>query len=399
MPFLHLHGRRCGPAAAQSRGASSSPPGRSGTGAARRRAPTYGRLPSRTLAVQSAQALDTTGVVASCLGHRCTYSEAPLPEVGGTARELGGIVGEAHVLLPTEARDAHTGFMSSSRSPAQIEASRRNGQLSGGPVTPRGKLRASANGAVHGIRAERVVLAHEDPKMYAAFVEVWVTSLGPQDDAELDIAVTIADLRWRMQRLDALETNRLRGEALARADELPEVRYRHLVENAAQATTVMAEVVARPRIHGDDDLQAMLGAIRQVVDMVRTVEAERPALFLGADELADAVNMMMVLSTQDLDGDAYLDLVSRARQCTTLVHKELAVAREAAAQATQALAATVPLPDAKELSLWARYRRDLERRLESELRVLGAVRERKAQLGTLPGSLGHAVPVTIRLVS
>ena len=51
------------------------------------------------------------------------------------------------------------------RSPAQIEASRRNGARSRGPVTEEGKARASRNALTHGLTAmEHLVLEGEAPR-------------------------------------------------------------------------------------------------------------------------------------------------------------------------------------------------------------------------------------------
>jgi hypothetical protein len=55
---------------------------------------------------------------------------------------------------------------STPRTEAQRTVSRRNGALSAGPVTPAGKIKVSSNGVTHGLRAERGVLAHEDPARY-----------------------------------------------------------------------------------------------------------------------------------------------------------------------------------------------------------------------------------------
>ena len=54
--------------------------------------------------------------------------------------------------------------MPAARSPAQIEASRRNGARSKGPVTAEGKARASRNALKHGLSAmEPLVLEDEVP--------------------------------------------------------------------------------------------------------------------------------------------------------------------------------------------------------------------------------------------
>lgn len=281
------------------------------------------------------------------------------------------------------------------RTPAQIETSRRNGRLSAGPVSPIGKIRISTNGVVHGLRSERVVLAHEDPAAYLERVQVWVDSLKPADDAELEVVVSIADVRWRIDRLGQVERNRLRAEALAQAEELPEVQHLRQVEVAATAAVTMAEVVTNPNLRTDEDITALLQAVRTVAGMVRAVEAEVPHLFLGADQLVQAAAMVAVISTGKVDADGLADLVTAARSTAAALGAELTRAREAATAATEALAAVVTLPDGKEIQLLARYRRSLSQQLESELRVLAAVRERRVQVTGTSGSLGQPIPVRL----
>lgn len=285
---------------------------------------------------------------------------------------------------------------STTRTEAQRAASRRNGVLSAGPVTPAGKVRVSTNGVAHGLRAERVVLAHEGPARYLEHVQVWVDALKPADEAELEVVVSVADLRWRLQRLDQVELNCTRAEALAQAEELPDVQFLALVEQAAQATAVMAEVLPAPRVAGHEDLQALLVPVRAVAEMVRAVEAERPKLFLGSRQLAEAVAVADGLGVEDLGGDVHSSLCAVARTCAQSVAAQVPPAQEAAEAARKALAATVPLPDGKQAALLARYRRDIERSLQAAMAFLGAVRERKVQVAGTSGLVGQ--PLQVRLV-
>ncbi len=283
-----------------------------------------------------------------------------------------------------------------SRSAAQMEASRRNGRMSAGPVTTGGKIRVSTNGVINGLRAERVVLAHEDPAQYVQHVQTWVDCLQPIDGAELEVVVSIADLRWRLQRLDQIEMNRTCAEVHVQLEEASEQKLLIMVENAARATSTMADVLAAPRVRDDDDLKALLHLVGSVIDMVRAVEAEQPRLHLGADQLAQAVGFAVVLSANEIDTEEFAALAACARSMADAVAAQLADARAAAERAKEAIAATVPLPDGKEVALLAKYRRDIERRLQAEMTFLNVVRDRKAQVASSSGLLGQ--PILIRLV-
>ena len=272
--------------------------------------------------------------------------------------------------------------------------------MSAGPATPLGKMKVSSNGVAHGLRSERVVLAHEDPAAYTEHVQLWIDTLKPVDEAELEVVVSIADCRWRIKRLDQVEMNRHRAEVLAQVEETPEHTFLKSIENVATATKFMAETLAVPRELDSDAVQTLVGLVRQVIAMLHAVESEQVGLHLGAQTLTDAVTYLSILPPRgEVDTAALDDLKQAAVAAAEATAAQVPVARAALESVKEKLAATIPLPDGKQQALVTRYRRDVERRLASEMAFLTAVRERKVQAETTSGLLGQPIPVSIRLVS
>ena len=91
---------------------------------------------------------------------------------------------------------------------AQIEANRRNAQMSTGPKTEAGKAKASLNALKHGERAKIVVpvLPQEDPE--GAGREDPPLGRGPaaRGDAERDLVARAAKLSWLLDRAERCET-------------------------------------------------------------------------------------------------------------------------------------------------------------------------------------------------
>ena len=91
-------------------------------------------------------------------------------------------------------------------SPAQIEANRRNAQLSTGPHTPAGQARSSQNALKHGIRAQAILdaqftLLGEDAEEFAALLQALVDDLQPLGPLEEMCVETIAPGLWRQRRV------------------------------------------------------------------------------------------------------------------------------------------------------------------------------------------------------
>jgi hypothetical protein len=87
----------------------------------------------------------------------------------------------------------------------QIEANRRNAQLSTGPRTDEGKRRSRRNAVRHGLTAETVVDALEDANDYAAFEMAVTADFEAQSVVERELILRLASLLWRLRRASAIE--------------------------------------------------------------------------------------------------------------------------------------------------------------------------------------------------
>ena len=92
------------------------------------------------------------------------------------------------------------------RTQAQIEASRRNGALSQGPITEEGKQRSSQNAVKHGLTARTVVLCTEDPVLFDQLEQDYIDSFRPCTIFELHLVQRIAVNEWRLRRSYAIAT-------------------------------------------------------------------------------------------------------------------------------------------------------------------------------------------------
>jgi hypothetical protein len=99
--------------------------------------------------------------------------------------------------------------MSSPLNVVQIEANRRNAQLSTGPRTEIGKKTSSLNALRHGLTSRIVVLPTEDLAAYQNFSAEFLVDLAPATFAERQFAQTIIDTQWRLNRVRTLEDGML----------------------------------------------------------------------------------------------------------------------------------------------------------------------------------------------
>ena len=89
----------------------------------------------------------------------------------------------------------------------QLEANRRNAQKSTGPKTPEGKIRATLNAWRHGLTGQVAVLPDEDRHAFETFCAAIRKAYKPEGPLELQIAQSIAEDEWRLNRARAIENN------------------------------------------------------------------------------------------------------------------------------------------------------------------------------------------------
>ena len=95
----------------------------------------------------------------------------------------------------------------------QIEANRRNAQLSTGPATEEGKKKSRQNAVRHGLTAETVIDALEDAEDYAAFELAVTADYDAQSAVERELVLRLASLLWRLRRATAIESGLFKIQA------------------------------------------------------------------------------------------------------------------------------------------------------------------------------------------
>jgi hypothetical protein len=95
----------------------------------------------------------------------------------------------------------------------QIEANRRNAQLSTGPVTEEGKRRSRQNAVRHGLTAETVIDALEDAEDYATYELAITADYDAQSAVERELILRLASQLWRLRRATAIESGLFKIQA------------------------------------------------------------------------------------------------------------------------------------------------------------------------------------------
>jgi hypothetical protein len=132
----------------------------------------------------------------------------------------------------------------------QIEANRRNAQLSTGPVTEEGKRRSRLNG----LTAETIIDALEDAEDYAAFEMAVTADYDAQSAVERELVLRLASLLWRLRRATAIES----GLFKIQARHLIDFRQRRLVHQNIIESMYRDAVATEDTRQNEDEATASL---------------------------------------------------------------------------------------------------------------------------------------------
>jgi len=111
------------------------------------------------------------------------------------------------------------------KTPRTVRANtaRANGAKSSGPVTPEGRARSSRNSLRHGLAAlpagpppASIVLATESRKDFQLLLDSYLAQFAPTPGVETELVHALAATRWRLRRLQTIETTLLDNEIVRR---------------------------------------------------------------------------------------------------------------------------------------------------------------------------------------
>jgi hypothetical protein len=87
----------------------------------------------------------------------------------------------------------------------QIEANRRNAQLSTGAKTPHGRCASRMNALKYGLTAQQVILFDETAEDFEKFFGELIAAFNPKDAIEAQLAERIAICAWGLRRSYRIE--------------------------------------------------------------------------------------------------------------------------------------------------------------------------------------------------
>jgi hypothetical protein len=166
----------------------------------------------------------------------------------------------------------------------QLEANRRNALRSCGPTSAAGRKRVSMNNLRHGLTGQTTVLSPEDRAAHDQFCADLLHCLEPENALELQVAQSIAEDHWRLNRVFAIESNIFAlgdFESPAGSEEHPEEHPEdleiHTALNSARVFLADAKQFALLSIYEQRIHRNLQKSIAQLGDLQTARKQQAPA--------------------------------------------------------------------------------------------------------------------------
>jgi len=121
--------------------------------------------------------------------------------------------------LPAPASEAPPAAVSE----AQLAANRENAQKSTGPITPEGKAKIRLNALTTGLTGRTVCLPTDDAALYQSLILSYEKLFQPLGPEESGLVQSIADIRWRLDRIPGLHMALLNRGRFELIHEVPQL--------------------------------------------------------------------------------------------------------------------------------------------------------------------------------
>jgi hypothetical protein len=218
--------------------------------------------------------------------------------------------------------------------PNRAATNRANGRLSHGPVTEAGKRRSSLNAIRHGLTGRVVVLPTEDLNQYQTFARELVDSLHPQTPLERQLAQTVADQQWRLNRIRSIEDGMLGcGHHEAAGDFDADSPDTHAALTAARAFRDHSQAFVNLSMYEQRIHRVMEKALSQLQELQAARRAEEQARLEEAVKLQKLHQMKgepydpqgdgFVYSSAELDRESTRRALRKAAQIADTVGFDL----------------------------------------------------------------------------
>ena len=177
-------------------------------------------------------------------------------------------------------------------SPAPTAAPATPKPYRGGPRTAEGRARSRYNACRHGLTGRTVVLPSEDMEAYKKFSEEIVESLNPKTPFERQLAQTVADAQWRLNRARSWEDGMICAGAFGPPGEIDTEDPRiHAALAAAQVFQQESKAFANLTLY-EQRLQRQQKQALDQLEKLRTERKTAEAEAIGQAKLIHKRNKM-----------------------------------------------------------------------------------------------------------